>query len=336
MFRLRPALIALAILNLLAFTQAPAVKLFVFEQPFWLNLHHFLYVLGRAEAKMPDAARRAVAGAPADQATGLASLAPNERSAWQQAVSEYARGLSKRDAVFDAAMIDVTRAVAEARHATSLKTVRLDAATAATLESVAPIYRRVWWPAHRQANDARIDDLQDMLARHGEKVMSFMTRAYQVRWPDAGFPVNIAAYSNWSGAYSTRGNLIVFASTDSGSAGASGLETIFHEAMHQWDDAMEARLRKAAARRGVANVPELLTHAMIFFTAGEAVRSVIPGHVPYAEQNGLWRTGRLGALKPALDAAWGPYLRGDVTLDAALDDLVRRSGGGRRGTIQGS
>ena len=31
---------------------------------FWLNLHHFLYVLGRAEAQMPDRQRRAVAAAP--------------------------------------------------------------------------------------------------------------------------------------------------------------------------------------------------------------------------------------------------------------------------------
>lgn len=35
-------------------------KIFVFAQPFWVNLHHFLYVLGRAENRAPDRARRAV------------------------------------------------------------------------------------------------------------------------------------------------------------------------------------------------------------------------------------------------------------------------------------
>ena len=41
-----------------------AGPIFRFESDgFWLNLHHFLYVLGRAEAKIADAKREAVAGA---------------------------------------------------------------------------------------------------------------------------------------------------------------------------------------------------------------------------------------------------------------------------------
>jgi hypothetical protein len=41
--------------------------IFRFESnEFWLNLHHYLYVLGRAQAKTRDSSREAVAGAPAD------------------------------------------------------------------------------------------------------------------------------------------------------------------------------------------------------------------------------------------------------------------------------
>ena len=59
-------------LVLAAQTSSP---IFRFETDgFWLNLHHFLYVLGRVEAKMPDITRDAVAGAPADEAAGLKSL----------------------------------------------------------------------------------------------------------------------------------------------------------------------------------------------------------------------------------------------------------------------
>jgi hypothetical protein len=47
--------------------------IFVFHSDeFWLNLHHFLYVLGRAENKTRDASREAVVDAPADQKNGLA------------------------------------------------------------------------------------------------------------------------------------------------------------------------------------------------------------------------------------------------------------------------
>jgi hypothetical protein len=66
-------------------TTAP---IFRFETDgFWLNLHHFLYVLGRVEAKMPDITREAVAGAAADAAAAFDGLNPAERDAWRESVT---------------------------------------------------------------------------------------------------------------------------------------------------------------------------------------------------------------------------------------------------------
>src|SRR6185369_3529582 len=46
--------------------------IFVFHNDeFWLNLHHFLYVLGRAENKTRDSSRMAVVKAPNDQQQGV-------------------------------------------------------------------------------------------------------------------------------------------------------------------------------------------------------------------------------------------------------------------------
>ena len=47
---------------------------------FWLNLHKFLYVLGRAENKTADATREPVAGAPAESEQKLATLNAVDRS----------------------------------------------------------------------------------------------------------------------------------------------------------------------------------------------------------------------------------------------------------------
>src|SRR3954453_24234685 len=63
---------------------------------FWLNLHHFLYVLGRAEARMNDASREAVADAPADANRGLAGLTVDEHHAWAEPATFYARGRGGR------------------------------------------------------------------------------------------------------------------------------------------------------------------------------------------------------------------------------------------------
>ena len=80
-----------------------ATPIFRFEADgFWLNLHHFLYVLGRAQngdARQPSAApwqaRRPI------RPQGLKGLSDADRQAWGDAVSFYANGLSKQDAVFD-------------------------------------------------------------------------------------------------------------------------------------------------------------------------------------------------------------------------------------------
>jgi hypothetical protein len=286
-------------------------KIFVFEQPFWISLHHFLYVLGRAENRAPDRVRRAVSDAPRDQEAGLARLTPDEQAAWRAAVTEYASGLSKKDMVFDRDLFTLTS-----------KLVRpSDADIPDILRRVEPIYRRAWWPAHSRANAARISTLEQLVADEGPPVLAYITRVYKEPWPAGGYPVNVAAYANWAGAYSTDNRLLVVSSLDGEQSGFTGLEIIFHESMHQWDDAMDARL-KAAAARTQRPVPDALSHAMIFYTAGAAVHSIAPGYTPYADSNGVWQRG-MSALKPVLESDWQPYLDGKVTLEAALDAMLR-------------
>ena len=133
----------------------PANSIFIFHtDEFWLNLHHFLYVLGRAQNKTADASREAVIGAPADQDKGFASLTTAERDVWNEAVSGYAATLSKKDLVFDDPLPALTKALSQAGEARSLTGAAVDAETAAVLQRAEPIYRKAWWPAHQSANRA--------------------------------------------------------------------------------------------------------------------------------------------------------------------------------------
>jgi hypothetical protein len=304
----------LAIAGEVAPAQTPPAPIFRFEADgFWLNLHHFLYVLGRDEAGMPDVKRRAVVGAPKDQEAGLSMLSEAERQTWKEAVTAYAKGLSQKDAVFDQDMFSVTNALVTASASSG----------SAVLDRAAPVYRKAWWPQHQKANRARVAALQALLSQHGATILAYITRAYQEPWPADGFPVNLSGYTNWAGAYSTAPNLLVVSSLDEGTQGLLALEIVFHEAMHQWDDQIFEKLRAAARRTGVARIPGGLTHAMIFYTAGEAVRRVEPSQVPYAEKNGMWASGPFAPFKGRLDEAWKPYLAGKETLDVALAGLLK-------------
>jgi hypothetical protein len=295
---------------------------FAFRIGFWNNLHHFLYVLGRARTGSPDSQRAAVVKAPAD-VEGLASRSETERAAWEESIHYYAAGLSAKDAVFDAGLVEITRKLAAARDNDDPATLDVTPELAATLKLAAPVYRAVWWPRHSRANAARRDDLQAQVEAHGAAGVQRLTALYQTRWSSSPQVINLAAYANWAGAYSTTGGLIVFATLDEAIGGPHGLEILLHESSHQWDDEIDARLTAIARKQGKA-VPSLLSHALIFYTSGEIVSELVPGHVPYAVKNGLWNQRGLGAFKPLLDRYWRPYIRGAATFDEAIAAILSR------------
>src|SRR5262245_14929051 len=110
-----------------------ATPIFRFEADgFWLNLHHFLYVLGRAQNNTPDSQRRAVVNAAAEQAQGLTGLSQSHRQTWESAVRFYAGGLSQKDAVFDRELVAVTNAMRVAADATAAA-LKVDRELQATL-----------------------------------------------------------------------------------------------------------------------------------------------------------------------------------------------------------
>jgi hypothetical protein len=223
-----------------------ATPIFRFEADgFWLNLHHFLYVLGRAQNHTPDSQRSAVVNAPADQEAGLKGLSESHRQNWDSVVRFYAGGLSKQDAVFDQDLIAVTLAMRAPANATA-EALQIDPELRANLIRASQVYRLAWWPKHRAENSARVRDFTRLLDQHGDQVRAYITKAYEQPWPQGGYQINISGYTNWAGAYSTAGNLIVISSLDEGTRGSMGLELMFHEAMHQWDQAMLSRLTRLA------------------------------------------------------------------------------------------
>jgi hypothetical protein len=262
--------------------------------------------------------------APADEQRGLAGLTQAERTRWQRAVVQYSRTTSRRDPIFDPRLPTLLAALADQDDAPSLASASIDSAAARLLEDVAPIYRKAWWSEHRASNERLKASLTPLIDRHGRAIIAFVTDRYGTEWPTDGYPIHFSAFTNWAGAYSTRGNFLAMSSQYDAVTGNYGLETLIHESMHQWDDAVDTELRRHARELGVGFNDDL-SHVMIFFTAGEAVRRVVPGHVPYAEANGVYER-RWGAVRDAVVEIWKPYLDGNGTRDEAHRALVRRLG----------
>lgn len=309
---------------------APSSAIFrIDSDEFWLNLHHFLYVLGRAQAKTGDANREAVADAPAEAERGVRTLSPEEQSAWSEAVTSYALGLSLKDAIREDPMPTVTAALTDVDDAPTLVGVAIDASVRQALERAAPAYRKAWWPAHRAANQAWRTSMEALVAQHGQEVLDFITRAYGLQWPVTGFAVHAARFSNWAGAYSSSRGVLVIASGYPGNGGLRGVEGLFHEGMHQWDNQVYTLLG-VQAKAIKATVPVDMPHALIWVTAGEAIRHLDPTYVRTVDTLGIWNGRSSGAPEPLmrlrapLEDTWLPYLGGRGTRDEALIALLAR------------
>jgi hypothetical protein len=291
--------------------------LFAFHSNFWLNLHHFLYNTARARAGL-DATRWVATSVLADT-TGFGALPVSDQNEWNAAVVYYDSALARRDVLFDSGMVAVNNRLARLDSATSLRSSGLDPSLIAVLERAAPVYRKLWWSKHDAANHEWGASMQRLLASYGDNLAAEESRAFQEPWSSGPVRVDVTAYANWAGAYTTSDpSHITVSSEDPGNQADQGLEIVFHEVLHTMDDTLASLLRTAFRAQG-KTLPRDPTHVFIFYTAGVLTQRAVPRHVPYAEKNGLWtRVADFTRALPILQRSWQPYLDGKITLAEAV------------------
>jgi hypothetical protein len=142
----------------------------------------------------------------------------------------------------------------------------------------------------------------------------------------------------WAGAYTVTGNEAqpvhtIVSSFNPSYEGFAALEMLFHEASHgildEHSDLVTRTIERASRARGLPP-PRDLTHAIIFYTAGELARRNLAGvgvadYVPVAVRRGIW-TRAWPAFKNPLEQFWQPYLDGKTTLEAAIAQIIQALG----------
>ncbi len=294
-------------------------QLFAFHSDFWVNLHHFLYVTARARAGL-DATRGAVTSALADT-VGFGALPRAQQDGWNSALAHYGRTVATRDILFDSSLVAVNERLAELERASSVVgSAGLDSGIAAALARAAPAYRMLWWPRHDAANRRWTAEVLAPLALHGAEAARVEARAFRTPWSATPVRVDVSAYTNWAGAYTTEypSHINVGSRDAIPGEGPAKFETLFHEVLHTMDDSLFTMVR-ASFREAGKRLPRDPTHAFVFFTAGEVTRKLFPGYVPFAESGGLWtRNADFARVLPLLRAHWEPFLEGRSSMEEAL------------------
>jgi hypothetical protein len=333
------------------------LPVFEFHSGFWLNLHLTLYQEARKRSLQPTQAEKADKSAKAsgpalkalsDPASGLSDA---ERRVWEDAVAYYAANFSSKDLLFAGEMIQLKNQLGDFEDCADLSGSKqrfcnagLDAKLTKVLEAAAPVYRAHQWREHDRANRRWVLRVAPLVRERGVGLSQRLADIYQTQWPRHKIRVDIAAYANWAGAYTTLDPLdVTISSTDPRNQGSTALEVLFHEASHGIAQPVEAAIIRECRQRDKA-IPRDLWHALVFYTTGEVIRPIMArseaaddnsddpasppsgkgsatAYKPYAFREGLYRRNWDDYLQ-LLSRFWQPYLDGQATFEDAIARMV--------------
>ena len=328
-----------------------SLPVFEFHSGFWVNLHHYLYHEARArmaEKAQAEAAPPKIAGPVWKQPGAAASiLTPGQQKTWDDAVAYYMANYAGKDLLVNIDLILLKNQLGDFEDCTELtgkKQPRCDAGLPGrigpVLEAAAPIYRAHWWADQDRTNRRWVARLSPLVREQGVGLSERLADIYQTRWPKERIRVDVCAYANAAGAYTTLEPLrVTIASTDSRNQGTEAFEVLFHEASHSIALPVEAAISRECKQRDKP-IPRNLWHALIFYTTGEVLRPIMkgptnekgagdapppppakPNLVPYELRDILTQRG-WEQYHLLLVLYWQPYLDGKVSFEDAIAHLI--------------
>ena len=245
-----------------------------------------------------------------------------EREAWDAAIATYKSDVAKRDAIGDKDLVAWTRALATSGDAKEPRGV--PDAIAAALRRAAPVYRAHDWIADDRGNRFSIAMAVTLLREAGAEMTKDVERWYGITWPKS-LHFEITAYAEAFGANTPPSTpdlrLTVMSTHDPAYQGLNELEMLFHEPLHHFDE-MQAPIVAAIQATGT-RPPRGFSHALLFYTAGEAARRALAARgITYKPVAVLVGERAWPKLLPLLREHWQAYLDGRISRDEALRKIL--------------
>jgi hypothetical protein len=305
------------------------LPVFELHSGFWINLHHTLY----GQARQSRDGRGSPSGIGA-----TTHRTPSEQVAWDAAVAYYAANYQDKDLLFNTELILLKNQLGDFEQCDELSGAKKKTCDAGLppkltriLDAAAPVYRAHEWPEHDRANRQWIAGVSPLVRTKGVELSQRLAEIYQARWPKERIRVDVSAFANYAGAYTTLDPLrVLISSTDPRNQGNSALEVLFHEASNGIAEPVQLAINRECHQRDKA-IPRDLWHALVFYTTGEIIKPVVTAentnagsggeYMPYAFRERLYQRGWDDYHK-LLERFWQPYLDGKATFDDAIAHIV--------------
>jgi hypothetical protein len=326
------------------------LPVFEFHSSFWVNLHHFLY----HEARAREAARSSVVATDSKSTrpvlkkdpSAVAALTQAEQLAWDGAIAYYIANYVHKDLLVNIDLILLKNQLGDFEDCAELtgKKARfcnagLPGNVGTILEAAAPVYRAHWWADQDRANRRWVARVAPLVREQGVGLSERLADIYQAKWPKEMIRVDVSAYANAYGAYTTLDPLrVTISSTDPNNQGPEALEVLFHEASHDIARPVENAIERECRQRDKP-IPRDLWHALVFYTTGEVLSPVLNGTERSVDDEVIIPKTHMNTPIPSdlrekitqrgwedylhlLTIYWQPYLDGRVTFEDAVAHVV--------------
>jgi hypothetical protein len=325
------------------------LPVFEFHSGFWVNLHHFLYHEARARQATRDGHNATKSNGPTLKQTpgSTVSLSPAEQKLWDEAVAYYMANLAIKDLQINIDLILLKDQLGDFEDCDELTGKKKPVCNAglpgqdgAILESVSRIYRTHWWADQDRANRRWVVRVAPLVREQGVGLSERLAEIYQSNWPKEKIRVEVCAFANSAGAYTTLDPLrVTIASTDPRNQGVDALEVLFHESSHGLALPVQNAISRECRQREKP-IPRNLWHALIYYTTDEVLFPIMqevstnesPGgastlaraknaSIPDEMRDDLTQHGWENYLY-VLRTYWQPYLDGKVKFEDAVAHMV--------------
>jgi len=326
------------------------LPVFEFHSGFWVNLHHFLYheARNRVARNSRDGNAKPTGPVLKPSPGSAPSLSAAEQRAWDRAMAYYSAEYAQKDLAVNLDLVLLKNQLGDFEDCDELTGKKKRSCDAGLpgdigpiLEAAAPVYRSHWWPDQDRANRRWVTRVAPLVREQGVGLSQKLADIYQTSWPKDKIRVEVSAFANAAGAYTTLDPLrVTISSTDPRNQGTEALEVLFHEASHDIARPVEIAITRECKQRDKP-IPRNLWHALIFYTTGEVLRPLTkdsppakgggdtppsakppqPNLVPYALSDILSQRG-WEDYHLLLVLYWQPYLDGRVSFDDAIAHLV--------------
>jgi len=323
------------------------LPVFEFHSGFWVNLHQFLYYQARLRETSPEAKTASARSPGQTLKPNPVSLTAAEQKTWDEAITYYRTNYAGKDPQVNLDLILLKNQLGDFEDCGELlgkKKKTCDAGlpgnVGVILEAAAPIYRSHFWGDQDRANRRWVARVAPLVREQGVGVSQRLAEIYQSTWPKAKIRVEVCAYANAAGAFTTLDPLrVTISSVDSRNQDNNALSVLFEESSHGIAIPVEDAIARECRQRDKP-IPRDLWHALIFFTTGEVLYPVLHGTPaeepgsdngssdkpkPTAVPPEIWEKLKQrgwGEYNRLVEIYWQPYLDGRVRFEDAIAHLV--------------